>query len=141
MTYRLINEADPRKTLILKARAWYRLLETAEDSGWNPLGPVQPELWLSYSTGLSGESYPFITEPLGDYSPWTRSKVILEDALNLADALHRYFLEYEPTQFDYHGSRFLTEFDNNHNGHAPAIGVVLLVRDFCRDGSFLIERC
>ena len=86
MTYRLINEADPRKTLILKDRAWYRVLETAEDCGWSPLGTVQPEMWPNFAAGLTGESSAFVAEPLGDYSPWTRSKVLLEDALNLADA-------------------------------------------------------
>lgn len=141
MAYRLINEADPRKTLILMNRAWYGVLETAENFGWNPLGTVQPEMWLNFGTGLSGESSAFIAEPLGDYSPYTRSKVLLEDSLNLADALERYFLDYEPAPFDYHGVRFRTEFDDGLNGHAPAIGVILLVRDFCRDGTFLIERC
>lgn len=140
MIYRLINAEDPRKTLVLKDRTWLCVLDTAEEFGWNPLGTVQPELWMNFASGINADAYAPMLEPLGDYSPWTRSKVLLEDALNLADALERFFLEVDPAPYDYHASAYHTEFDGASNGHRPAIGVILLVVDFCRDGSFLIER-
>jgi hypothetical protein len=61
--------------------------------------------------------------------------VLLEDALNLADALDQAFLEYEPLRLP--ASYFL--FDNGWVNGRPSIGAILEVINFCRSGAFLVE--
>jgi hypothetical protein len=66
--------------------------------------------------------------------------VVLEDALNLADALERAYLDYEPdtacsfTEVDLPGSGKILSRPN------PAIGTIAAVVDFSRLGAFRIER-
>lgn len=117
--------------------AWYDILDLAEAYGWNPLGTV-PDEWYSHALDLHGDSF-------DEQDRWYTNSdgarlVLLEDALNLADALERAFLADEPP-----GSSYSPE--NTPPGRAdplsrlqPGIGAISAVLDFCRLGAFWIER-
>jgi hypothetical protein len=82
---------------------------------------------------------------LGEASHWFDeadieecSLVLLEDALNLADALDQAFLDYEPIRVP--ASFFLFDPANVALGRRPSVGAISEVRDFCRLGAFRIER-
>lgn len=130
MSLRLINQRDPQRTLSLNKDAWFHILELAEQYGWNPLGTVQPER-------VTGEP------DQAGYDPdeWSETSdhgarlVLLEDALNLADALEKAFLEHNPDSAD----RDLQTFHHSPAGLPPGIGVILATLEFCRDGAFWIE--
>ena len=129
MSLRLKNQQDPKKTLGLNKETWSQMLELAEEYGWNPLGTVQPDR-------VSGEPDPAGYDP----SSWSDGSsagrlVLFEDALNLADALERAFLEHEPETVPQDSLPALPGRTN----HPPGIGVILAALEFCRDGAFWIE--
>ena len=104
MYYRLLNSSDERQAVTLTLSAWQQVLELAEAHGWNPLGTVELDSWL----GLGGD--PFAGP--GSYTPGERRLVLLDDAINLAEALDRAFLEHEPLPLAQSGGIFQTEWDS-----------------------------
>lgn len=137
MAIRLRSENDHRETLILAVSAWWGILELALDHGWSPMGAVLPGLW--HAEVRMDSYYP------GDALDWwsnggeSHSRlVLLEDALNLADALEQAFRNYEPKRVS--ASFFLFEPDDAELRLRPGIGALLAVIDFCRQGAFWVER-
>ena len=134
MTYRLRNQHDSQKSIRINDETWYSLLEMAEDYGWSPLGTVLPERF-----GLAGFFSGNPDQWYGDYwSPGSRL-VLIDDALNLGDALYEAYLDYEPihayTLYSYFGDNGLAIL----NRPQPSIGAITLVFEFCLMGAFYIE--
>jgi hypothetical protein len=138
VSYRLVNQKNPSKRLSLSTNAWYISLESAENSGWNPMGAV-PEM----ADGLEGlplDHYWYIQElDTQAYISGDGSTVLLEDALNLADALDRVFLTFEPERVDWSFEYFNGFFNPAPKLHA-SIGTIKTLADFCRHGAFRILR-
>lgn len=129
MSLRLKNQQDPKKTLGLNKETWARMLEMAEEYGWNPLGTIQPDR-------VAGEPDPAGYDP----SSWSDGSsagrlVLFEDALNLADALERAFLEHEPGPVEQDSLPART----SPTAQPLGIGVIIAALEFCRDGAFWIE--
>lgn len=142
MSFRLTGEHETTPTIHLNTRTWYEVLDLAEEHGWNPMGTVQPE-WLNGVADWLGSQ---LSEPVdlsdSSYTPEVSRTVLLEDALNMADALERAFLAYEPRGCNGHNRSHRTEWDDWFgNGSRPAVGVIVVLVDFLRAGSFRIERC
>ena len=124
----------------MTTRAWFDIISLAEDHGWNPIGPVN-EAW---TLGLGGEYQEFSLERsdprLDSYASGKGSLVLLDDALNLADALELAFFETDPQP----SLEYLPVYENGRgqtNGSLHAgIGVIQLVKEFCYQGAFWIER-
>jgi hypothetical protein len=150
LSYCLRSDKHPDQNMIVNNRTWYQLLELAEAYGWNPMGTMLPEWLAGLMEWMSrGEAYP---EGLGggSYTPISSRLVVLEDTLNMADALERAFLAYEPAPVRDAASIHRTEWDdffsNNRKTagavpepHRPAMGVVLMLIDLCRQGAFWIQ--
>ncbi len=64
---------------------------------------------------------------------------MLEDALNLMDALEQAFMTYEPRLECTYRGIFRTEWDEWREKSRPGAGILLALADFCRSGSFWIE--
>ena len=136
MAVRLRNQREPQKILSLAYQAWYNILDLAELYGWNPLGAVLPGQWPEET---SIDSYfPMSVWDWhargGDEQP---RLVLLEDALNLADALEQAFREYEPQRMP--ASYFLFQPEDLVMGGRPSIGALSAIIDLCRQGAFFIE--
>lgn len=134
MAYRLRNQHDSQKSIRINNETWYSLLEMAEDYGWSPLGTVLPDRF-----GLAGFFSGDPDQWYGDYwSPGSRL-VLIDDALNLGDALYEAYLDYEPL----HAHRLYSYFGGNGlpilNRPQPSIGALMLVFEFCLMGAFFIE--
>lgn len=131
------NESKPDKTLSLTATAWSGILELALVYGWNPLGAALPG---SFHEEISIESYYPVA--YWDHSDGGNHRpprlVLLEDALNLADALEQAFLEYEPVRVP--ASYYVFEPEDQELRMRPSIGAISAVIDFCRLGSFWVEQ-
>ena len=128
---RMQNEKFPHESLSLASSAWLGIVELALDYGWNPMGAVLPGAW---SAEISLDSY----FPLDQNGSGENTRlVLLEDALNLADALEQAFKEYEPLRVK--ASYFLFEPDDPLLRRRPSIGALLAVIDFCYLGAFWIE--
>lgn len=141
MSYRLTNLNNAQKTLSMNNQAWYGLLGLAEDCGWNPMGTVQPEWWLEAGSAVVGY-------PVEDRSPWhgsyTERKaglVLLDDALNLADALERAWMDYEPERDFEFTLSLLAEWMRPMFLMKPGIGLIDEMIEFCRLGAFSIDHC
>lgn len=137
MNLRLKNQSNPKKILGMNRSTWFRLLELAEEHDWNPLGTAQPEQWQA------GEINPLGYDP--DQWPVNESDnpgrlVLLEDALNLADALERAFLAYEPDQETHHPDTPPAEQQAQEARARPGIGAILALMEFCQQGAFWIEK-
>jgi hypothetical protein len=118
----------------------------AEEFGWNPMGTILPG-WQAGGMAMSR------FEPLdaheweppeirGEY--WGNNGdgrlVMFEDALNLADALERATLYYEP---EYIPSLYYYTLLGEHsgsNGMQPSLGAIQGVIDLCYQGAFQIEQ-
>ena len=134
MPYRLISQYDPKHSIKINSETWYSILELAEDYGWSPLGTVLPDRF-----GLAGFYRGEPDQWYGDYwSPGTRL-VLIDDALNLGDALNDAYLDYEPirapTLYSFFAGNGVPILDRPQ----PSIGAILLVGDFCQMGAFYIE--
>jgi hypothetical protein len=139
VSYRLVNQKNPSKRLSLSTYAWYISLESAENSGWNPMGAV-PEL-TDESETMSLEKYWFIQElDTQAYFDGESSTVLLEDALNLADALDRVFLTFEPERVDWWYTEYYNGLFNPAPKSHPSIGTIKTLANFCRQGAFRIMR-
>lgn len=135
MAYRLQNQNNPEHTLTLTVDTWFGLLDLAEEQGWYPLGPVVPGQWSDPEDELAG--YPLEFHPNGNGDGEEGRLVILEDALNLADALEQAFLAYEHVFMP--ASFFYFEPLDPAVRLRPSIGALAAVIDFCQLGAFWIE--
>jgi hypothetical protein len=114
-------------------------LESAENSGWNPMGAV-PETPDEPET-ISLDQYWYIQElDTQAYISGEGSTVLLEDALNLADALERVFLTFEPERVDWSYAEYFNGFFNPAPKLHPSIGTIKTLANFCRQGAFRILR-
>ena len=136
--YHLRNQNNPHQTLTLTSNAWHHLLFLARESGWNPMGTIHPQLLAGFSIGLE-DDHSEAGSGNGTYTPSTSRLVMLEDALNLMDALDRAFLNYEPEKINVYRGIFRTEWDRLREWSRPGIGILQELADFCRSGSFWIE--
>jgi hypothetical protein len=134
---RLSNEKDPRHALSLALSAWWGILELALAYDWRPLGAALPghvhvEVHMeSYYPGSALEGWE------AAHNGHSRL-VLLEDALNLADALEQAFRQYEHPRLP--ASYFLFEPDDPNLCLRPGVGALLAVIDFCRSGAFWVQR-
>ncbi|UCF27662.1 MAG: hypothetical protein JSW42_13695 [Chloroflexota bacterium] len=139
MVYKLSNNHNPAVTLGLTSSAWYGILELAEENGWNPMGtiPSNPE---QSGMILAGLGFSEAHNSGGDYWSEKEGLVLLEDALNLADALERAILNYEPRYIP--SLYYYTIFGDNNgsNGNQPSLGAIQGVIDLCYLGLFKIEK-
>ena len=145
MSVRLRSENDYSQTLALNGRAWQSMLDLAGTHGWTPMGTVRPDILAGLSfLGLEENS----DEPgrlasglaLGSYSPQTDRMVLVEDALNLADALERAFLDSDFATRNPAGIVFQSDWEAREEDLRPGIAVVQSVVAICRQGAFWIEQ-
>lgn len=136
--YHLRNQKDPSQNLRLTGSAWRWTLKLAEQSGWNPMGTIHQNFLTGLPLGL-GEEYLQYDPGSGTYTPATSRLVMLEDALNLMDALEQAFMDYEPAADCLRRGLFRTEWDDWKEKPGPGAGTLLALADFCRCGSFWIE--
>jgi hypothetical protein len=135
VSYRLKNQNDPCVIVRMNNWTWFGLLELAEKYGWNPMGTIHPN-----GFELAGFHAGHPDEWRGDYWSADRRLVLLEDALNLADALDEAFLDYEPRRLpSLHSFWLNNEFEVNHR-RQPGIGAIKIVVDFCQSGAFFVEK-
>lgn len=141
MRYRLENKKNSDMTVILTAEAWFSILDMAEECGWAPIGTMPVEYVNQAIVGMGGPRYEEMDLWPRGYAPGDPSLVLLEDALNLADALEKAFLE--DCYLNRPGNTsplFLSSYEKkNGDGHA-GVGVLLILIDFCRMGAFWVER-
>lgn len=113
------------------------MLDLAEIYGWNPMGTTTPGL-LAGVSGWMSDGGPGRSEwEAGSYLYGASGLVMLEDALNLADALDRAFIGYDP-QPEPAWSYYENEWNGSQLG-GPGVGTILALADFCRSGEFWIE--
>lgn len=134
MSFRLRNLRNPSLTLTLSAQAWFGVLELAQAYEWIPMGTVLAG--LERTRAIPGEEDPWSW----DYTPQETRLVLLEDALNLADALERAYHDQEPGEAWYSAGLFMQTLAAPPDEFQPAIGVIQQTIAFCRQGAFLIER-
>jgi hypothetical protein len=137
VVYQLRNDKYPDHSICLTQEAWYGILDLAEEYGWNPIGAVLPGQFEN--SELSPAGY-YLGTPLNLY--WNGGSedgrlVVIEDALNMADALERAFMEYEPVRVP--ASYFLFEPLEQPFPLRPSIGALAAVIDICSNGAFWIE--
>ncbi len=162
MAVRLRSYANPHNTLGLTTSTWRELLRLALSYGWQPMGSVSSEdvatdlLLAGFSNReLDDERFSIERNParwlpqvlLDTYFPNSperpggpasgRRLVLLEDALNLVDALDRGYQNYEPLRLP--ASYFLFEPDDPALNLRPSLGALAAAIAVCRQGSFSIE--
>ncbi len=166
---RLTNLINPKKVLSMSEDAWHRIVELAEEYGWQPLGAFRPDGWLApgdpqpgyYPDYIYYESSP--PETLDDHAPdllrWESNNreaggrdpgdtagidqvmlVILEDALSMAGALEQALLEYEPEPVYKLQGTFLSQLLRLEARSRPGLGAITALVEFCRLGGFRLER-
>jgi hypothetical protein len=134
VSFRLRNQKNSALTLTLSAQAWFGVLELAQAYDWNPMGTISSDL-------VNAHAIPGEEDPWGwDYTPEETRLVLLEDALNLADALQRAYHDEEPGEAWYSAGFFMQSLAAPPDEFQPAIGVIQQTLAFCRQGAFLIER-
>ena len=141
MGYRFANQNNPKKTLWLSSSTWFSLLDTAEQHGWNPMGTVYPEWWMVPEGIYPAREYEYFQLLDGSYTGAETRLVMLEDALNLADALERAISAYEPrwTRFQEWGQVSLSGVFLPVKNARPSLGALSYMLDLCRLGAFCIE--
>jgi len=142
LAYRFTNQNNPAKTIRVSSPTWFGILDMAEEQGWNPLGTVHPEGWLFPGRPMSGPGLEFREMLAGSYIGEEIRLVLIEDALNLADALVQASLAYEPiwTRFEAFEEAALAEASRRGRGAIPSLGAILYMEAFCRLGAFSIEK-
>jgi len=111
---------------------WFGILDLAEKHGWNPLGTVTPD-----RLEMAGY-FPFNSNTgVGDYWGDQPRLVLIEDALNMGDALEEAFILYEPVRLP---SLHPFHLGGGNGDQPPGIGVILMMIHFCQSGVFLLER-
>jgi len=136
MGYRLRNYNDPQIALRINSQTWHALLELAEEFGWNSLGTVLPE-WMLLSGDGNGRQEAELWQ--WSYTPDTGRLVVLEDALNLADALSQAFLEYEPEWVHSLTELSLIGAEEPPGKRRPGVGAIAIAGAFCQQGAFWVE--
>lgn len=136
MSFQLSNEHDQTLSIMLSNRAWYHLLELAEQHGWNPMGTIRPEWLVGFGSAGSGELEMDVFRQ-GSYTSQASRQVMVEDALNFAEALDRAFLVLEPRPTLLYRGIYQTDWDEN--GVTPGIGVITAVIELCTQGAFWID--
>jgi len=122
----------------LNSSTWFGLLDLAAAYGWNPMGVALPE-WLHgvSSAGSSLDLMEWERSDLG-YTSLMGGLVVLEDAINLAEALDRAFIDYEPR----HDRKFhrvsLSEL-LGVDWDRPSVGAIAAVADLSRMGPFFVQ--
>jgi hypothetical protein len=139
MFYRLSNHDDPGVTFGLTSTTWYGILELAEENGWNPMGTMPPDP-DDAGLVLAGMGSLDVNHWNGEYWGDEGGLVLFEDALNLADALERALLNYEPQYIP--SLYYYTIFGENSssNGSQPSLGAIQGIIDLCYLGNFKIEK-
>jgi len=125
------------------------MLKLALGYGWQPMGGVLPEIPAQdfHQAGISLvewdrpetllETYLPLQLEIGE-SPAERVRlVLLEDALNLVDALDRAYQAYEPVKVP--PSYFLFEPEDPALRLRPSLGALSAAIEVCRQGSFSVE--
>lgn len=142
MSLRLRNQKDPQKTLSMSCAAWFSLLEMAEEYGWNPMGTALPDPWPDVEPSIFGFDIYDALPWQGGYTAEDGGLVILEDALNLGDALERAFLSYEPELEPAHifADHFFAGPNDRGRSRQHGVGVLNEVMNFCWQGAFWIEK-
>lgn len=146
MSVRLTNQYNLTHSLALNLRAWQAVLDLAREYGWIPMGAVIPE-WLA---GVGWTGGDLLREDQADLDAPPPSisylcddcqrLVMLEDALNLGDALERAFLDHEPATLHPLGIVFRSDWEERPEEILPGLGVMLALIALCRSGSFWVER-
>lgn len=139
MYYHLCNQRDPTLTLTLTHAAWHQMLELALNNGWNPMGTLHPNLLLGLSAQFDEDLFGGEQDD-GTYTPQARRLVMLDDALNLMDALERAFLAFEPQRVSAYSQFYRKPQDALRERARPGIGTLLELAEFCRGGAFWIEK-
>jgi hypothetical protein len=137
VVYRLVNQNDPIVTLNLTSESWYGILDLAEQYGWNPMGTVRAGIWEDLEAAQDGYFLWHPVEHSGNGNGSESRLVVLEDALNLADALDQAFLDYEPLRVP--ASFYFFEPADLFASRRPSIGAIAALLEFCRTGAFWIE--
>jgi hypothetical protein len=153
--FRLTNQNDPNVTLGLNTLAWYCLLQQAEEFGWNPMGTVpSSDLENIGSLSIAGEGSSFSWDGIEpEYSgslQWSYTYpearlVLIEDALNLYEALARAFMAYEPEWTWNYDDLFPLDpfyypgFVREARRSKPSIGALSALIDFCQLGAFTVN--
>ena len=135
MPLRLKNQNDAQMTLSLTTDTWFNLLDLAEEHGWNPMGTALPDRWPGFEPDVG--DYYFDNGDNWNGAGSGDRLVLLEDALNLADALEEAFMVLEPVYVP--ASFFYFEPLDPTNHRRPGLGALLAAIDFCRLGAFWIE--
>lgn len=144
MAVLLRNQRNPNLNLILTTETWLGILDLAAAYQWNALGTILPGSWhsLEYSLGdyLPGSSSAADGGPNGNHTDREENArlVILDDALNLSDALDRAFLDYEPRRL--RASTLLYAIEDPAVDRRPSIGAISETSVFCRSGAFWVEQ-
>jgi hypothetical protein len=132
---RLINQNDPHLTLCLTTDTWFALLDLADEHGWNPMGTVLPDPWSGFDPDPGDYYFDSQEDRNGDEGG--SRLVLIEDALNLADALEEVFMAREPVYVP--ASFFYFEQLDRTNHSQPSLGALQAAIDFCSLGAFWIE--
>lgn len=135
MPVRLTSQQDPSRELILTDVTWHALLDLAEEYGWNPFGPVLPWQWDALELDSTGYAPgdPMFGYP--DEMDTGKRLVVLDDALNLADALERAFMDYEPQRVPISFYLFAPELGDI----LPSLGALSETLQISQKGAFWIE--
>jgi hypothetical protein len=128
---------NPQDSINLTAQTWLAILDLADLYGWTMLGAILPPGWQDVEIPWDGYDFALTLDGLPPRQDETGRLVILEDALNLADALEQAFFEYEPLRVP--PSYYLFEPDDEYLRNRPSIGALTAVIDICRQGAFWIE--
>jgi hypothetical protein len=134
VSFRLRNENDPGRIVRMNNWTWFDILDLAFKHGWNPRGTVTPE-----RLELAGFVNPKEEIWSGEYWGNQARLVLLEDALNLAEALEQAFIQLEPVRLPSLHPFYLGLANGESNGRPPAVGVIQILIRFCQQGAFLIE--
>lgn len=146
MSVRLTNQHNLAHSLALNLRAWQAVLDLARAYGWTPMGAIVPE-WLAgvgwIGSDMLREDQADLDAPPPSISYLCDDRqrlVMLEDALNLADALERAFLDREPATVHPRSLVFRSDWEEAPEEILPGLGVMLALIALCRSGSFWVER-
>ncbi len=138
MNYRLKNKHNQTLSLCLTAESWFKILRMADHFGWVPVGNHLFDVHEAPASAGTHLGVPIRIDLDEDkLSGGLRKEVVLEDALSLAEALERAFLEYEairlPIIYYLFGDPVLEA------KLPPSIGVITELIRFCQSGSFWVE--
>ncbi len=137
MAVLLRNQRNRSLKLALTAETWLGLLDLAVAYHWNALGAVLPGHWQSLEYALGDYMPDGLPGGAAPATPEAARLVVVEDALNLADALDLAFLDYEPRRL--RASTLLFAIEDPAVDQRPSIGAIAEASAFCRRGAFWIE--